>query len=88
MEGEKKVSQRKLDTNDKYLKQLDDIKIRVPKGYKDVIKKLAEDLQYKGVNQLVIGLCNEKLRERGEEEIPTGIKDVKSQNDQNQPSEA
>ena len=44
MESEKKVSRRKLDTNDKYLKQLDDIKIRVPKGYKDVIKDLAQDL--------------------------------------------
>ena len=77
MERENKVSQKKLDTNDKYLKQLDDIKIRVPKGYKQIIKDLAVDLQYKGVNQLVIALLNEKLREQGKEEIPMGVKDAK-----------
>ena len=77
MERENKVSQKKLDTNDKYLKQLDDIKIRVPKGYKQILKDLAVDLQYKGVNQLVIALLNEKLREQGKEEIPMGVKDAK-----------
>ena len=77
MERENKVSQKKLDTNDKYLKRLDDIKIRVPKGYKQIIKDLAVDLQYKGVNQLVIALLNEKLREQGKEEIPMGVKDAK-----------
>ena len=41
----------------------------------------------KGVNQLVIGLVNEKLREQGKEEIPTGMKDVKAQSKENQPLE-
>lgn len=34
------VSKKKLNINDKYLQQLEDIKIRVPKGYREVIKKI------------------------------------------------
>lgn len=72
------VSKKKLDTNDKYLQQLEDIKIRVPKGYRDVIKDFAVDQGYKNVNQLVIGLINEKMEHIGyEKRIPVGIRDIK-----------
>lgn len=75
------VSKKKLDTNDKYLQQLEDIKIRVPKGYRDIIKDFAVDQGYKNVNQLVIGLINEKMEQIGyEQRIPTGIRDIKEKN--------
>lgn len=72
------VPKKKLDTNDKYLQQLEDIKIRVPKGYRDVIRKFAVDQKYNNVNQLVIGLINEKMEEVGyEQRIPSGIREIK-----------
>lgn len=72
------VPKKKLDTNDKYLQQLEDIKIRVPKGYRDIIKQFAIDQKYKNVNQLVIGLINEKMEQVGyEQRIPSGIREVK-----------
>lgn len=72
------VSKKKLDTNDKYLKQLEDIKIRVPKGYRKVIKDFAKELGYDGVNPFVINLINEKMDENNfANKIPTGIKEVK-----------
>ena len=75
------VSKKKVDTNDKYLQQLEDIKIRVPKGYRNVIKDFAVDQGYKNVNQLVIGLINEKMKQIGyEQRIPVGIRDIKEKN--------
>lgn len=72
------VSKRKLDTNDKYLKQLEDIKIRVPKGYRQIIKDFAKELGYDGVNPFVINLINEKMDINNfANKIPTGIKEVK-----------
>lgn len=72
------VPKKKLDTNDKYLQQLEDIKIRVPKGYRDIIKKFAIEQGYNNVNQLVIGLINEKMEiVEYNERIPNGIRDVK-----------
>ena len=72
------VPKKKLDTNDKYLQQLEDIKIRVPKGYRDVIRKFAVEQKYNNVNQLVIGLINEKMEEVGyEHRIPSGIREIK-----------
>ena len=72
------VSKKKLDANDKYLKQLEDIKIRVPMGYRDVIKNFAKELGYNGVNPFVISLINEKMEEKNyDNKIPTGIKEVK-----------
>lgn len=73
------TSKKKLDINDKYLQQLDDIKIRVPKGYKEIIKDFAADQKYKNVNQMVIGLINEKMEEVGyNNRIPTGVREVKN----------
>lgn len=72
------VSKQKLDTNDKYLQQLEDIKIRVPKGYRDIIKKFAKDMGYDGVNPFVLSLINEKMQEVDYfERIPSGIKEIK-----------
>lgn len=72
------VPKKKLDTNDKYLQQLEDIKIRVPKGYRDIIKKFAIEQNYNNVNQLVIGLINEKMEQVGyEQHIPNGIREIK-----------
>lgn len=72
------VDKRKLDINDKYLQQLEDIKIRVPKGYREVIKDLAKEEGYNGVNPFIIKLVNDVLKSKGRDEIPTGIKEVKS----------
>ena len=75
-----KVSKEKLAINDKYLQQLDDIKIRVPNGYRDVIKAFAVHQKYKNVNQLIIGLINEKMEQVNyPDRIPTGVKEIKSQ---------
>lgn len=78
--AEGKVSKEKLATNDKYLQQLQDIKIRVPNGYRKVIQDFAVAAGYKNVNQLVISLINEKMEEKDyPERIPTGIREIKSQ---------
>jgi len=72
------VPKKKLDINDKYLKQLEDIKIRVPKGYRQIIKDFAKELGYDGVNPFVISLINEKMEEKNySDKIPTGIKEIK-----------
>ena len=72
------VSKKKLDTNDKYLQQLEDIKIRVPKGYREIIRKFAINQGYNNVNQLVIGLINDRMEAvKYEEHIPSGIRDIK-----------
>ena len=72
------LSDKKRDSNNNYLKQLEDIKIRVPKGYRDVIKTLAKEEGYDGVNPFIINLVNNILREEGREAIPSGIKETKS----------
>lgn len=71
------VSKKKLDTNEKYLKKLQDIKIRVPDGYRDIIQDFAKQLGYSGVNSFVIALINEKMEKEGfKDRIPTGIKEI------------
>lgn len=74
------LNDKKKVSNDKYLQQLEDIKIRVPKGYRQVIKDLAKEEGFDGVNPFVIKLVNDVLKDKGREEIPTGIKETKSQN--------
>lgn len=72
------VDKKKLETNDRYLQQLEDIKIRVPKGYREVIKTFAIEQGYKNVNQFVIGLVNEKMESVDyAKRVPTGVKEVK-----------
>ena len=70
------VSKKKLDTNDKYLQKLEDIKIRVPKGSRDIIKEFAKG-QGKNVNQLVIELINERMEQVGyKDRIPNGVREA------------
>lgn len=72
-----KTKAEKLAINDKYLKQLDDIKIRVPKGYREVIKDYAAK-QGISVNQLVIRAIQADAAEHGITlEVPVGIKEYK-----------
>lgn len=74
------VSKNKLDTNDRYLQQLEDIKIRVPKGYRDIIKKFAKESGFENVNPFVISLINEKMEAVNyPERIPSGIKEIKKE---------
>lgn len=76
------VSQKKKDINDKYLKQLEDIKVRVPKGNREKIQKFAKELGYDGVNPFIISLINEKMEEMNfADKIPTGMKEVKQSSD-------
>jgi hypothetical protein len=63
------ATKEKLELNDKFLKQLDDIKIRVPKGYRKVIQEYAKENGL-SVNELVIRLLNEHCGL----DIPSGIK--------------
>lgn len=72
------VPKKKLESNDKYLKQLEDIKLRVPKGYRKTIQDLAKSEGFDGVNPFIITLVNKVLKSKGMEEIPTGIKDTKT----------
>ena len=72
-----KTKAEKLAINDKYLRQLDDIKIRVPKGYRQAIKDYAAK-QGISVNQLVIRAVQADAAEHGESlDVPTGIKEYK-----------
>lgn len=69
------LNDKKKASNDKYLKQLEDIKIRVLKGYRKVIQDLAKEEQYNGVNPFIISLVNDVLKSKGREEIPTGMRE-------------
>lgn len=72
-----KTKAEKLAINDKYLRQLDDIKIRVPKGYRQAIKDYAAT-QGISVNQLVIRAVQADATEHGESlDVPAGIKEYK-----------
>lgn len=78
-ENELKTKAEKLATNDKYLKQLDDIKIRVPKGYRNIIKNYAS-AQGISVNQLVIRAIQADAKEHGVElEVPSGMREIKAE---------
>lgn len=73
-----KTSETKLEVNQRYLTQLEDIKIRVPKGYRDVIKNYAKE-QGLSVNQLVIRALQEYAKSNGTTlEVPSGIKELKA----------
>lgn len=74
------VSEKKLATNQAYLNQLEDMKIRVPKGYRIKIKEYAK---FKGmsVNQLVIQLIQADASNNGYElNVPNGIREIKQEN--------
>ena len=76
---EKKVlyTPAKKEVNERYLNQLEDIKIRVTKGYRQKIREYA-DSQGLSLNQLVIALINEDAKKNKYDlDIPTGMKEVK-----------
>lgn len=81
-----KTSQERLDTNERYIQQLDDIKIRVPKGSKAEIQKYKDYLKATdskiSVNQIVIrALMNDAAEHDYDLVIPSGVRDVKSKDD-------
>lgn len=49
------VSKAKLESNDRYLKTLDDIKVRVPKGKRKLIQKFAAK-KGKSLNEYIVDL--------------------------------
>jgi hypothetical protein len=72
-----KTSKNKLVTNDRYLEKLEDIKIRVPKGYREKVKDYAKTKNM-NTNQLVILLLNEAMKNDGLDiTIPNGVRDLK-----------
>ena len=79
-----KTSQAKLNTNREYMKKLDDIKLRVPKGYRQKIKDYCEKVRGSSMNQIIIDLLKalgtanlSKNNKSGEVITRTGVgKDV------------
>ena len=72
-----KTAEKKLKTNQTYLNQLEDIKIRVPKGYRGKIQEYAKN-QDLSVNQLVIRAIQLDAQENNYDlQLPTGIREVK-----------
>lgn len=52
------VSKAKLESNDRYLKTLDDIKVRVPKGKRKLIQKFAAK-KGKSLNEYIVDLIEQ-----------------------------
>lgn len=75
------LNDKKRASNEKYLQQLEDIKIRVPKGYREIIQDLAKNEGFNAVNPFVISLINKVLRSKNMNEIPTGIKETKEKSE-------
>lgn len=70
------MTEKKKEANTRYLTQLEDIKIRVPLGYRAQIKAYAK---HRGIslNQLVISLLNEDARRSDYDlNIPVGVKNA------------
>lgn len=77
-EKELRTTATKRATNDKYLSQLDDIKIRVPKGFRSIIQEYAKE-QGISVNQLVIRAIQADAQVHGVElAVPSGVREVKA----------
>ena len=55
-----KTSDARLQANDKYLKSLDEFKIRMPKGHKEIAKARAERLG-KSLNSYILDLIRNDL---------------------------
>lgn len=72
-----KTPEKKLKTNQTYLNQLEDIKIRVPKGYRGKIQEYAKN-QGLSVNQLVIRSIQLDAQENNYDlQLPTGMREIK-----------
>lgn len=71
------VSQERLEINRKYLNKLEEVKVRVPKGYKSQITKYCTDKYGKSVNQVIIMLLNRDLENNEENwRIPSGTREI------------
>ena len=72
------ASEKKLASNQRYMAQLEDIKLRVPKGYRDVIKEYAAKQYGMSLNALIIKLLNDDMKKNGiESVVPTGVNEAK-----------
>lgn len=79
MVSEKKTKQLKLDTNREYHDRMDDIKIRVPKGYRQLITDYCKEVRGMPLNQLVITLLNDDIKAHGADlHIPSGRRELKA----------
>lgn len=56
------ASEAKLKGNKKYLEKLDDIKIRVPKGKRDIISAYSQKKGIKSLNAYIVGLIDDDMR--------------------------
>jgi hypothetical protein len=56
------ASEAKLKGNKKYLEKQDDIKIRVPKGKRDIISAYVQKKGIKSLNAYIVGLIDEDMR--------------------------
>lgn len=56
------MSEAKKKANEKYIKTLDDIKLRVPKGKKDEYKENAKEMGYSSLNKFIIDAIEEKIQ--------------------------
>lgn len=79
-----KTPENKLKTNQIYLNQLEDIKIRVPKGYRGKIQEYAKN-QGLSVNQLVIRAVQADAKANNFDlSVPTGMREIKQESSQQQ----
>lgn len=79
---ERKTSEKKLATNRDYHEKLDDVKIRVPHGYRELLSEYAKRTRGMSVNRLVIELLNADIEAHGEDlHIPSGQREIKNLNE-------
>lgn len=80
--SERKTSQTKLNTNREYHDKMDDIKLRVPKGYRRKISDYCKEVYGTSLNQVVISLLNADIQSHGIDlHIPSGRQEVKNSGD-------
>lgn len=72
MDKTRKTSERQLAYAQTYLSSLDDIKIRVPKGHRDVYKQYAAT-QNSSLNALIIKLLNQDMEAHGYDFPTSGV---------------
>ena len=72
MAAEKKpLSEKKKESNRKYLQTLDDIKLHVPKGKKEELRKHASSMGM-SLNAFILSAIEEKIRRPGSERDSAG----------------
>lgn len=77
--SERKTSQARLNINREYHNKMEEIKIRVPKGYREIISNYCENTYGTSVNQVVINLLNEDMKAHNVElHVPSGRREIKT----------